>query len=471
MALPGTEFPRDPDWWLIRLGKRLRERHDRKLVPWWDYYRGEHPLPEPPKKAKDAFRAFQRKARTNFCGMVVNADVHRLRVIGVNDGDGNEVTDAWGWWQTNRLDSKQKQLYRVALSQSTAYTITGPHPKDPTQPLITVEHPREVIVETDPATGDRIAALKYYYDDIDKVCRATVYTENLRTRYVTEERGPGWPPWTAEAWSVVEEIGHDLGVPVVEFSNPCNLGEEPVAAFDAGTAIQDRINLGVFDRMTAARYSAFRQKYVTGHKFKKTSDPMSGLEVVEQPFVPGPDNIWASEGENTRFGEFSQTDIGMYLKGHESDIRDFLVITSTPAYYVATQIINIATDSIMALDANHIAKVREEQDTWGEGWEETLGLASRVAGTDIDFTAAEVRWADPRSLNPAVMADRATKLRSIGYPLAMVAEDLGESPQRVSRLRGEAATDALLASLAQPAAPEPPSAPVPQPEPVNDGAA
>jgi Phage portal protein, SPP1 Gp6-like len=469
MALSNVDTPRNPDWWLVRLGKSLRERHDKKLTRWWSYYRGDHPLPQLPRKAKEAFREFQKRARTNFCGMVVNADVHRLRVIGVNDGEGNEVTEAWGWWQTNRMDSKQKQLYRAALSQATAYTIVGPHPRNTSQPLITVEHPREVIVETDPATGERVSALKVYHDDIDKVCRATVYTDNLRSRYVTDTRGPGWPPFTSEAWTLVDETEHDLGVPVVEFPAPSDLGEDPVASFDIGLDIQDRMNLGVLDRMSAGRYTAHRQKYVIGHKFRKTTDPLTGLEVIEQPFVPGPDNIWVSEGKDTKIGELSQTDIGMYLKGHESDIKDFLVITSTPAYYVATQIVNIATDSIMALDANHIAKVEEEQDIWGEAFEETLGLAAKVAGSDVDFTSAEVRWQDPRSLNPAVIADAAVKKKSIGYPLAMVAEDMGESPQRISRIRGEAASDALLAGIANPQAPTTPTA-TPQPEPVTDGA-
>jgi hypothetical protein len=69
------------------------------------------------------------------------------------------------------------------------------------------------------------------------------------------------------------------------------------------------------------------------------------------------------------------------------------------------------------------------------------------------MSAYELRWADPRQLNPAVLADAATKKKAIGYPLAVLAEDLGESPQRVNRITSEAAGDALLAALSQPAVP------------------
>lgn len=74
-----------------------------------------------------------------------------------------------------------------------------------------------------------------------------------------------------------------------------------------------------------------------------------------------------------------------------------------------------------------------------------MAIAGKVAGSERDFTAAEVRWKDPRQLNPAVIADMGSKKRAMGYPLALVAEDLGDSPQRIKRLRSEAAAEALTA--------------------------
>ena len=88
---------------------------------------------------------------------------------------------------------------------------------------------------------------------------------------------------------------------------------------------------------------------------------------------------------------------------------------------------------------------------FGEALEDVMTLCARQAGVERDFTEAEVRWADPRQLNPAVLADAATKKKSIGYPLAVLAEDMGESPQRVRRIASGAAADALLgASLLPP---------------------
>jgi hypothetical protein len=454
------DTPGTPDWWLLRLGRRMRDRQ-KDLDRWWDYYSGKHPLPSLPKNAAAAFLDFQRKSRTNFCRPVADAPVHRLQVLGVTDAQGKADDDALRWWQANKLDSRQKLLYRTVMAQAQAYVIVGPHPSrtepdsETPSPLITAEHPRQVIVETDPATGERSAALKAWWDDIHRVGRATVYLPGGLQRYRTpQRRGPGQLPWGQESWELDGEFEeHDLGaVPVVPFECRPDLMEDPVPEFAGVLDIQDRINLGVLNRMTAARYSAFRQKFITGHKFRKRVDPATGLETIEQPFVPSPSAIWASEGENAKFGQLDATDLSGFLKEHESDVRDMLVLSHTPAYYFASDLVNISADTVNALDVNHLAKVGEHQASLGESWEDVLALCARQAGVDRDYSQAEVRWADPRRLNPSVIADAATKKHSVGYPLAILAEDMGESPQRVRRITSEAAGAALLAATAIPAA-------------------
>ena len=442
-----------PEWWLLRLGRQLRDRRP-QLDEWWRYYKGDHPLPAGPRKATEAYRDFQRKARTNFCETVVLSSVARLKAIGIADAAGKPDADAWLWWQQNKLDARQRLVYRTALAQSIAYVIVGPHPRDPRRPLITAEHPREVILDVDPATGERRAAVKAWYDDVLRIGRANVYLPDRILKYETDKRGPGRLPWGKENWSLMEggEQRHQLGaVPVVPFPCRLDLDEDPVAEFAGVLDVQDRINFGTLNRMTVERYTAFRQKWVKGHKFKRVTDPETGLQTIEQVFTPGPDNVWASEGENAQFGEFSQTDMMGYLKTHEVDVRALLISSRTPAYYYAGDLINVSTDTVAALDGLHIAKIEEYQDEFGEAWEDVEQLAAGIAGVDRDMSASEIRWADPRKLNPSVLAAAAKDKKTIGYPLAVLAEDLGESPQRVQRITSEAASDALFAAVAAPA--------------------
>ncbi|MFD9282785.1 phage portal protein [Streptomyces mirabilis] len=454
----------NPDFMLLRLGRRMRKRAG-VLDGWWQYYRGRPPLPELPKNAEAAFIDFQRKARTNFCGLIANATVHRLLALGVTGPDGTPDDKASRWWQANRLDSRQTLVWRCGMAQSVGYMLVGPHPrlvednKRPS-PLITPEHPSECIVEYDPETGEPLVGLKAYANDIDGYGYARVYYDDRSFPYRTAERCGSRLPWGPDSWVYVgdQDDGelHDLGrMPLIEFARAPDLGEDPEPEFACVMDAQDRVNMGLLNRMAASRYSGFRQKWVKGHKFAKRRNQETGLITVEQPFTPGPNTVWVSEGENAQFGQLDATDLSGFLKEHESDVRDMLIVSQTPAYYYASDLINISADTVSALDLMHVAKVREHIASFGEGLEDVMSLAAAQAGVPEDYTEATVRWANPQYLSPAVQADAATKLASIGYPLDVIAEDLGESPQRVRRITAGAAAAKLLAASLLPAAPAP----------------
>src|SRR5690606_5730595 len=89
------------------------------------------------------------------------------------------------------------------------------------------------------------------------------------------------------------------------------------------------------------------------------------------------------------------------------------------------------------------------------GLEQVMTLAAAQAGTGDDYTEATVRWARPAYLAPAARADAATKLKSIGYPLDIIAEDRDETAERVRRINASAAAAALLGASLLPANPAP----------------
>ncbi|MEU0675469.1 phage portal protein [Streptomyces sp. NPDC006172] len=468
----------NPDFMLLRLGRRLRKRQG-ALDEWWRYYRGRPTMPQLPRNAQQAFEEFQRKARTNFCGIIANSTVHRLLALGVTGPDGAPDENASRWWQLSRLDSRQKQVWRCAMAQSTGYMLVGPHPtrvedNGRPSPLITAEHPSECIVEYAPETGEPVVGLKAWHSDLDGYGYARVLYDDRSFPYRTAERSGGRLPWGPDSWVYVGEGDegepHDLDrMPLVEFARMPDLGEDPEPEFAGVTDVQDRVNLGVLNRMAASRYSGFRQKWIKGHKFAKRKDPETGLTTVEQPFVPGPDNIWVSEGENAQFGQLEATDLTGFLKEHASDVRDMLIISQTPAYYYAGDLVNISADTVAALDLLHVAKVREHIAAFGEGLEDVMSLAAAQAGVLDDYTEATVRWADPQYLSPAVQADAATKLASIGYPLDVIAERLGETPQQVRRISGGAAAAKLLAASLLPANPAPTAGNLPDDEGAGGG--
>ncbi|MEU8136589.1 phage portal protein [Streptodolium elevatio] len=460
--------PGSPDWWLLRLGRKLYNRRP-ELDRRWDWYTGNHPLPQAPAKAVQAYRDFQKNARTNFLAMVVDASVNRLNAIGITGADGKPDDQAWSWWQLNKMDSRQKTLYRTALALGVAYVIVGEHPDKPGQPLISIEHPRDCITEHDPATGEVKSALKVWYDEIERLACADVWVKGEgRTEYRREQAGRRFA-LSAKTWEPGVQVNDGFDrPPVLAFECRPELGEEPQPEFARGIEPQNRINLGVLNRMTVGRISAHPQRWVTGHQFATRTemvtevDSETGLPISVprqipdgNPFIPDPASTWASSNPDAKFGQFPQADMLGYLKVHDADIRDLLVLTATPTYVVAGDLVNIATETVVALDELNQAKVGEHQTNWGEQEEEMFGLCSVVAGEPRDFTEHEVRWQNSRHLNPAVLADMATKLKAVGYPLEALAEKIGESPQKTKRIVAMAAGEAMLRAGAEQAARQP----------------
>lgn len=462
--------------WLERLGGQLQDRWPR-LHRWQRYYSGDHDLPSGPSQHAEAFMRFQRFARTNLCGVAVDSMVDRLHAEGVRTATADLDTRVWGWWQSANLDARQAAVYRTALSQSAAYVIWGPDGRGGAR--VTVESPRNVITERDPADRSlTLAALRAWYDPFAQRWLATVYLPGGRYYFQQRQTNDGKllaaGMFKAASWETRQpaDKGPDM-VPVQAFENADELST-PVAEFDAAIDVQDRLNLTVLNRLTAERYSAFRQRWAVNLQLE--DDPVTGLPM--SPFKPGVDQIWTAEpGEpgdpEVKFGDFAQTDTTQMLRGAEADMRAFAALTRTPLYYLPGDMVNIGADAIAALDAGHNAKCRQRQAVWGEDWESVLRGIAQVAGETTDLSDAEIIWRRPENYSPAQVGAYGVNLKSVGYPVTVIAERMGDSPQQIDRLRAELANDAALQALSAvpPTGPTPTRQPTPAQAPVGTDSA
>lgn len=449
-----------PIEWLGRLGPKLLSRRD-TVNRWRRYYDGDQDLPQGPSQHREAFREFQRTARTNLCKLAADSMVHRTEVTGFRDNTGDTAAASdgavWGLWQAAKLDARQFGIWRKAYSRSAAYVTVGVDPRSPRVPRVTIEGPETVTVETDPADHSRrLAALRLWHDDIAKRWMATLYLPGERFHWQTRREfakdrpveGVGPLGFDARQWELRSDPQRSLGmVPVVPFLNG-DEGEEPRAEFDAGIDVQNRLNLTVLNRLTAERYGAFRQRGLLN--FEPEVDPVTGVTI--NPFRPGVDQLWtvpppeAGDPEPKLF-DFAATDTSQILRGAEADMRAFAAVTVTPVYYLPGDLVNIGADSIAALDAGHTAKVRQRHTLWGEALEEVLQLMADVAELDRDLSSSEVVWARPENFLPAAVADYMVKLVAAKVPLPLVAQQVGWTPQQIDQLRSEMAASAVLDGL------------------------
>lgn len=457
-----------PEEWLARLGKKLVDRQC-DIEYWGRYWEGEHDLPAGPNQHREVFERFQRLARTNLCLLCSESMVHRTKAIGFSDPlwtDFTQLDPVWQLWQKAKLDARQFTIWRKVYSLGSAYVTVGLDPRRPRTPRVTIESPRNVIVEHDPADASRrLAALRLWHDSIAKRWMATLYLPGptpdkpgLRyswqtTRQTSNGSFSGGLSWKPNAWEKRAEPATSLpDVPVVPFYNG-DEGEEPYPAFAPGIDAQNRLNLTLLNRLTSERYAAFRQTVLLNYQVEE--DPVTGEPIA--PWKPGVTQIGTiAPSDNpadpaVQLVQLQATDTSNMLRAVEADMRAFAAITLTPVYYLPGDMTNIGADAVAALDAGHNAKISHQNAGHAEGLEEVLTLMARIAGLeDRDLSQSEVAFEKPENLNPVQVGDQLSKLVAAQVPLPMAVEEVGWSPQKVDRLRSELTAQALQQRLAQP---------------------
>lgn len=457
-----------PIEWLDRLAPRILDptRQD-TIEKWRRYYQGDHDLPTGPNQLSDAFRTFQRKARTNLCGICVRSMADRMEVIGYREADRTANEAVWALWTKTRMTARQSSIWRKAIALGSAFVVVGVDPRDARMPRFTIEGPDRIAVETDPGDPTRVlAAVRIWHDSIVKRWLATVYLPRQRFHFQTRDEHTS--PWMIgeggtrssfrlqdDRWvprpGMEEPARSTDRVPVIPFYN-ADEGDEPLAEFAGeGVDIQDRLNLSILNRLTTERYQAYRQRGLVN--FEPAEDPITGLPIP--PFRPGSDTIWTvppnQPGEaEPRFVDLPPSDTRNILDACQADMRAFAASTVTPVYYLpGGDMINLAADAILALDSGHTAKIKQRSGLWTGPIADMTQIAADIAEIDVEIVPEAIAWARPESFHPAAVADYVSKMVAAGVPLPIVMEEIGWAPEQIERLRSEVASAELRAAAMQ----------------------
>lgn len=427
-----------PRWWLERLSKQLEDRQPH-ISLMSAYYEGDHPLPTTHAKLRHSYRRLLRFSRANWTGLIVDAVAERLHVDGFrldsDEGIGDE--DAWALWEANQLGAESELVHNEALVSGESYVSVWANPADPEVPLITPEHPSEMIVAVDPGNRRRLAAaLKVWVDEWTGDRFATVYLPDGIWKFRST---PSVKAWDDRG----EPLSNPLGVvPVVPFRNRPRLMTHGRSEFEDVTDIQDRINKTLFDRLMASEFASFRQRWATGMEI-----PVDEEGNPVEPFKSAVDRLWVAEDPQVQFGEFSATDLGPYIAAVESDVQHMAAISRTPPHYLLGAMVNISGDALKAAESGLASKAKSRTRHFGEAWEQVIRLAFAV----LDDPRAKVRdsqaiWADVETRTEGERVDALTKMARLGVPREALWERWGASQQEIGRWRGMQVSEALTAA-------------------------
>lgn len=437
-GLPGT-----PYWWLNRLVNSLLVRQP--LLDMREaYVDGNHPLPTGDRRWIQAVKTMQKKARTNYCGLVTTAKVERMRVRGFRFGPmGKADDDAKMFWAANDMDYQASVTHQRAAKFGMAYMLVSPPDEGSEFPVITAEDPRQCIVYRDPVRPTRaIAGLRMWADDITGHVLAVLYLpdaiygfvgpavvdiqglslDSLKARLLGMAGGPA-------GFQLTQEVTNELGeVPLVEYVWRPESGIIPEGeAGEDVRDIQDRINHTILDRLIISRAQAYKQRYATGIK------PKSSKGEKKPPFDPGADVLWISNSPDAKFGEFGAADISQILEAVRDDVIDVAAITKTPPHYLMGRMANISGDTLTQAESGFVSGIKQRMFSMGWAHERVIKLCFRYLGdARADEVEAATLWEDPEMHTMTEMADTAAKWATAGIPLELIMDRMSFAPDEIT---------------------------------------
>ncbi len=390
-----------------RLNKLYAYIHNQQLFLWLS------------SSAPSEVRKIAELCRVNVLGLVVDTVAQSMYVDGYRAPATQGEAPAWDIWQRNKMDARQLGVHRASLSYGVSYATVLPG--EPV-PVIRGISPRNMTVVYGEDDDWPMWALEKRRSDVVGQYLYRLFDEEMAYWMGVED------PDTVRF--VSSEV-HDLGVvPVVRFLAKSDLDSEVSSEIDDLIYIQDQINLTTFGLHVVQHYGAFPQKWIAGWVPENTSEYLQATAA----------KVWTFEDETIKTGQFDPAPLDGYIESRRDSVRMLAAISQTPAHALRGELVNLSAEALAAAEATERRKITERETMFGEAWEQTMELASRVAGYETD-ASAQVRWKDTEARAFAATVDALGKMaQMLGVPLEALWERIpGATQQDVERWKQAAA--------------------------------
>lgn len=409
------------DMWQLHLTERAW------LDRIYEYTKGLRGRPIVPEGASDEVKDLARLSVKNVLAVVRDSFSQNLSVVGYRNATAKENDPAWDMWQRNRMDARQSEVHRPALTYGVSYvTVTpgenGPvfRPRSPRQILAVYDDPSldqwpQFALETWIAQRDAKPHRRgVLYDDTfmysldlgdvsvgDIEFEASRVTRPINVVKITDARPHGA---TFEGVPVC---------PVVRFVNARDADDMIVGEIAPLILLQQAINNVNFDRLIVSRFGAFPQRVITGWT-GSTADVLRASAM----------RVWTFEDPDVKSSAFPSAGVEPYNAILEEMLQHMAMVAQISPSQVTGKMINVSAEALAAAEAQQQRKLASKRESFGESWEQVLRLAAEMDGDNPEAAAqtlsdagAEVVWRDTEARSFGAVVDGVTKLASAGIPI------------------------------------------------------
>lgn len=385
-----------------------------------DYYIGEHELEFSTQKWDEIFEATFEEFADNWCGVIVDSAVQRLKITGWKTEDKDKTVEkaAEEIWDRNLMNVEEIDIHTQAFVKGDSFLMVWQDPDDKKKAEIYYNDATEVTIYYDPNNRRRvIRAAKKYNDERNQQHLLLYFPDRTETYFVpsnmTEDQvaafagnfGLQQVDMPSGFMQDAEPVPNPYGmVPVFHFKNRSIGSTYGVSELKSIIPIQNAINKLLMDMMVASEFGSFKQKFIAGGGVPKDGWKSSASR------------IWATSDPATKFGEFTATDIEPIFKAVEVLVGHIAKISQTPMHYLRSSGDVPSGEALKTAESGLVKKVVDRQQIWGEKWSQAMTFALRVEGIEAKSPVRPV-WQSAETRHDLEQAQTAQLKSILGIPL------------------------------------------------------
>lgn len=433
---------------LFPLWRRERVRLDRIDR----YLRGEHAGPFKPREAGSEYAELIQRSTANMLPLVVDVAAQNLYVEGYRGS--TSAAQRWEAWQANGMDRRQSAVHRAALSYGLSYVLVLPGAP---YPVLRGVSPRRLIAAYEDPAADEwpVYALRVdprnehswklrLYDDQHVYTLVSNLDGNKPARPT-----PGAADEVTDGPDYLDAERHGAGVcPVARFADSLDLEGRARGQVEPLIILQDRLDQTVFDLLMTQTFVSWKVRTVSGIAL-----PDEESEARARKLQLAQDRFLVAEDPDTKFGELAESPLTGFLDSIELVVRQMATVSQTPPHYLLGQMANLSAEALAAAEAGLSRKIEELKHSFGEGWEQVLGLAGALMGAapEEGSDRSQAVWRDTESRSLSQVADALGKLAAqLGVPAQLLWERIpGFTQDDVERAKTMVDADPMTALLAE----------------------
>lgn len=385
----------------------------------YEYAKGLRGVPDVPEESADEVKELAKLSVKNVLCGVRDTWTRNLSVVGYRRSTALENDPAWASWQRNRMDARQKEVHKPAVTYGAAYVKVSK--ADGERPVWTPRSPRQLLaVYRDPSldewpeyaldtwidnTGAEPTRRGEFLDD------TYVYPFDLGAIPMYDKDQNRTQPVTVREFGEPYEHGATYGsepvCPVIRFVNDRDADDQIIGEIAPLILDQQAINSVNFDRLIVSRFGAQPQKVISGWSGTRSETLQASAR-----------RVWTFDDPDVKAYTLTPASVTGYtelLDSMKADVYEKAGLAPTKN----GKLINLSAEALALASQDQNEKLIDKRESFGESWEQTLRLDAEMDGdTETAFdSGAEVVWRDTEPRSFAQVVDGVTKLAQQGVPI------------------------------------------------------